>query len=293
MTDIGFVGLGAMGGRIAGRLLDAGHPVVGYNRTPSKAAWLVERGLRLAGSPREAAEASEVVFSMVTDTAALQAVTGGQDGILAGLSAGKVYVDMSTVSPLAVRELAVRVTEIGAAMLDAPVSGSIVTLDKGEVSIMVGGDEAVLARVRPLFEAIGRKVIHIGGNGQAVLMKIAVNLSLAVQFAAFSEGVLIAEKGGIPREVALEAMLASPTVSQATANRLPFLSELPEEPWFDVRMMQKDLELALERGRALGVPMPLTAAANQLLTACRGLGYEKEDFAALYYLLARLAGLER
>jgi 3-hydroxyisobutyrate dehydrogenase-like beta-hydroxyacid dehydrogenase len=293
MTDIGFVGLGAMGGRIAGRLLDAGHPVVGYNRTPSKAAWLVERGLRLAGSPREAAEASEVVFSMVTDTAALQAVTGGQDGILAGLSAGKVYVDMSTVSPLAVRELAVRVTEIGAAMLDAPVSGSIVTLDKGEVSIMVGGDEAVLARVRPLFEAIGRKVIHIGGNGQAVLMKIAVNLSLAVQFAAFSEGVLIAEKGGIPREVALEAMLASVIASPSLAYRAPFVHELPAEAWFDVNLMQKDLLLALETGRALDVPMPTTAVVNELLTAARGIGLEKQDFAALYHLLARNAGRER
>jgi len=293
MANLGFVGLGVMGGRIAARLLDAGHDVSGYNRTKSKASWLVERGLRLLDTPREVAAASEVVFTMVTDTAALLAVTDGDDGILAGLGPGKVYVDMSTVSPRLARELAASAAGTGAAMLDAPVSGSVSTLEKGQLSIMVGGEAEVLERVRPILEAIGPKVIHIGANGQAVLMKTAINLNLAVQLTAFSEGLLIAEKGGIPRDVAIEAMLASVIASPSLAYRAPFVFELPEEAWFDVNMMQKDLLLALESGRAAGVPMPTTATVNELLSACRGLGVDKEDFAVIYHTLARLAGIER
>lgn len=293
MANLGFVGLGVMGGRIAARLLDAGHDVSGYNRTKSKASWLVERGLRLLDTPREVAAASEVVFTMVTDTAALLAVTEGDDGILAGLGPGKVYVDMSTVSPRLARELAASAAGTGAAMLDAPVSGSVTTLEKGQLSIMVGGEAEVLERVRPILEAIGPKVIHIGANGQAVLMKTAINLNLAVQLTAFSEGLLIAEKGGIPRDVAIEAMLASVIASPSLAYRAPFVFELPEEAWFDVNMMQKDLLLALESGRAAGVPMPTTATVNELLSACRGLGVDKEDFAVIYHTLARLAGIER
>jgi 3-hydroxyisobutyrate dehydrogenase-like beta-hydroxyacid dehydrogenase len=293
MANLGFVGLGVMGGRIAARLLDAGHDVSGYNRTKSKASWLVERGLRLLDTPREVAAASEVVLTMVTDTAALLAVTEGDDGILAGLGPGKVYVDMSTVSPRLARELAASAAGTGAAMLDAPVSGSVSTLEKGQLSIMVGGEAEVLERVRPILEAIGPKVIHIGANGQAVLMKTAINLNLAVQLTAFSEGLLIAEKGGIPRDVAIEAMLASVIASPSLAYRAPFVFELPEEAWFDVNMMQKDLLLALESGRAAGVPMPTTATVNELLSACRGLGVDKEDFAVIYHTLARLAGIER
>jgi 3-hydroxyisobutyrate dehydrogenase-like beta-hydroxyacid dehydrogenase len=294
VANLGFIGLGVMGGRLAKRLLDAGHDVTGYNRTASRAEWLVGHGMRLARSPREVVRAAEVTFSMVSDAEALRAVTEGPDGALAGLRPDRVYVEMSTVGPLVVEELAVEVAEAGAHLVEAPVMGTVATLEQGRLHlVMLGGDAAVCERVRPLLDELGRKVVYVGTTGKAMLLKAGVNLSLPVQMAAFAEGLLLAEKAGIPREVALEAMLASPTTSQATANRVPFLSELPEEPWFDVRMMQKDLELALERGRALGVPMPMTAAANQLLTACRGLGYEKEDFAALYHLLARLAGLDR
>lgn len=293
MANLGFVGLGVMGGRVAKRLLDAGHQVTGYNRTRSKASWLVDEGLILVGTPRAVAEASQTTFTMVSDTAALRAVVEGPDGILAGLGPGKVYVDMSTVSPRATRELATRVAMTGAAMLDAPVSGSVATLESGQLSIMVGGEDAVLARVRPVLMAIGPKVIHVGGNGQAMLMKTAINLNLAVQLTAFSEGLLIAEKGGIPRDVAIQSMLASVIASPSLAYRAPFVAELPKEAWFDVRMMQKDLQLALETGREAGVPMPTTSTVNELLSACRGLGMEKEDFAAIYHALARLSGLDR
>jgi 3-hydroxyisobutyrate dehydrogenase-like beta-hydroxyacid dehydrogenase len=292
MAAVGFVGLGVMGGRIALRLLRAGHAVTGYNRTRAKAAWLEAEGMRLAGSPRAAAEASEVTFSMVTGTAALQAVTEGPDGVLAGLGPGKVYVDMSTVSPSASRELAGRVAERGAAMLDAPVSGSVVTLEEGRLSIMVGGDREIVDRVRPVLGDIGPTVTHVGPAGQAVLMKIATNLSLAVQMVAFSEGVLLAEKAGIPRETAVEVLLHSVIASPMVRYRGPFVLKQPEEAWFDVDMMQKDLQLALDAGRELDVALPTTAVSNQLMTAARAMGLRERDFATVFTVLARMSGLE-
>jgi 3-hydroxyisobutyrate dehydrogenase-like beta-hydroxyacid dehydrogenase len=292
MAAVGFVGLGVMGGRIARRLLRAGHTVTGWNRTRAKAAWLEAEGLRLAGSPRAAAAASEVTFSMVTGTAALAAVTEGPDGVLQGLGPGKVYVDMSTVSPSASRQLAGRVAERGAAMLDAPVSGSVVTLEEGRLSIMVGGDREVVDRVLPVLRDIGPTVTHVGPAGQAVLMKIATNLSLAVQMVAFSEGVLLAEKAGIPRETAVEVLLHSVIASPMVRYRGPLVLKQPEEAWFDVDMMQKDLLLALEAGRELDVALPTTAVSNQLMTAARAMGLRERDFATVFTVLARMSGLE-
>jgi len=292
VADVGYVGLGTMGGGVAKRLLEAGHTVTGWNRTKEKAQWLVDAGLRWAGSPREVAERSEIVFTMVTNTAAVKAVTEGPDGILAGLAPGKVYVDMSTASPANTRELAERVAELGAQMLDAPVSGSVVTLQQGKLAVMVGGDEATFERVRPVLEAIGPKVFHVGPNGAAVTMKIATNLSLAVQMLAFSEGVLLAEKSGISRETAVEVLLASVIASPMVAYRGPFVLEQPDEAWFDVNMMQKDMDLALELGRELDVPLPTTAVTNEFLTAARGMGLEEKDFAVLFDVLARMSGVE-
>jgi 3-hydroxyisobutyrate dehydrogenase-like beta-hydroxyacid dehydrogenase len=291
VADVGFVGLGVMGGGIAKRLLDAGHTVYGYNRTRSKAEWLLEHGIELVESPREAADPAAIVLSMVTNTAALEAVASGPDGILAGLGEGKVYVDMTTGSPATSRALAERVAESGAAMLDAPVSGSVSTLEEGGLSIMVGGEEEAFNRVEPILRDIGPTVRRVGDNGQALLLKIAINLSLQVQMVAFCEGLLLAEKDGIDKEVAVEAMLSSVIASPMLKYRGPFVLELPGEAWFDVNMMQKDMNLALEAGRELDVPMPTTAVANELLTAARGIGLDHEDFAVVYKVLAQLAGL--
>lgn len=290
MANVGFVGLGVMGSRMVKRLLEAGHAVTGYNRTKSKAQWLVDAGMKWADTPRAAAQAGEFVFSMVTNTEALQAVTTGADGILAGLSANKIYIDMSTVSPSTSRELAKQVESKGAQMLDAPVSGSVITLEEGKLSIMVGGNRSALERGRPILEAIGPKVTHVGGNGLAVSMKIATNLSLAVQMLAFSEGVLLAEKSGIPRETAVEVLLNSVIASPMVKYRGPFVLKMPDEAWFDVNMMQKDMLLALEMGRQLEVPLPTTAITNQMLTAARGMGLAEKDFAILFEALARMAG---
>ncbi len=293
MARVGFVGLGVMGSRIAKRLLDARHQVIGYNRTASKADWLVKVGTRLAPSPRAAAEASDVVFSMVSTTEALRAVVEGPDGILAGLRKGKIYVDMSTVSPSASRTLAGRVREKGAWMLDAPVSGSSVTVEMGQLSIMVGGDREAFEQVRPILLDIGPKVTHVGANGQAALMKIATNLNLTAQILAFSEAVLIAEKGGIDRNTAVEVLLNSVIASPMLKYRGPFVLEMPDEAMFTVNMMQKDLLLALELGRELDVPLPTTAVTNEFLTAARGMGLDRHDFAAIFDVLAGMAGVRR
>ena len=291
MAELGYVGLGVMGSGVAKRLLDAGHTVTGWNRTRDKAQWLVDAGMQWADSPRDVAKASDIVFTMVTNTAAVQAVTEGSDGILAGLARGKIYVDMSTASPENSRSLAERVHALGAHMLDAPVSGSVSTLEQGKLTVMVGGDIAVFERALPVLEAIGPKVFHLGPNGAAVTMKIALNLNLAVQMLAFSEGVLLAEKSGIPRERAVEVMLASVIASPMVAYRGPFVLEQPEEAWFDVNMMQKDMNLALELGRQLDVPLPTTAITNEMLTAARGLGLAKKDFAVLFDALAAMSGI--
>ena len=291
MAELGFVGLGVMGSRMVKRLMAAGHHVTGYNRTRSKAQWLIDAGMVWASSPREVAERSDVSFSMVTNTQALSEISEGPNGILAGLRAGKVHVDMSTVSPAFSRELAERAAERGAAMLDAPVSGSVVTLEAGNLSIMVGGDPSVFEQVKPILQDIGPKVNYVGQNGLAVTTKIATNLSLAVQMLAFSEGVLIAEKSGIRREVAVEVLLNSVIASPMVKYRGPFVLEMPDEAWFSVNMMQKDMNLALELGQQLDIPLPTTAITNEFLTAARGMGLEKQDFAALFKVLANLAGV--
>ena len=289
-ATIGFVGLGVMGSRMARRLLDAGHIVIGYNRTKAKAQSLLVSGMQWGETPRAVAAAAEITLSMVTNTEALDSVTSGSDGILAGLSQGKIYVDMSTVSPAASRALAERVKAKGAAMLDAPVSGSVITLEEGKLSIMAAGDRTAFEKALPILQAIGPKVTHVGANGLAVSMKIATNLSLAVQMLAFSEGVLLAEKSGITRETAVEVLLNSVIASPMVKYRGPFVLNMPDEAWFDVNMMQKDLLLALELGRQLDVPLPTTAITNQMLTAARGMGLEEKDFAVVFEALARMAG---
>ena len=276
---------------MARRLLDAGHAVVGYNRTAAKAAPLVAAGMKLVPSPRQVAEAAEVVFSMVSNTEALDAIAHGPEGVLAGLRAGATWAEMSTVSPRATRRLAEAVAARGAALIDAPVSGSAVTVEQGQLSFMVGGDPAALERVRPYLLAIGPTITHVGPLGLAATMKIATNLGLAVQMLAFSEAVLLAEKAGITRERAVETLLKSVIASPMLKYRGSFVRDMPAEALFNVPMMQKDLELALELGHQLGVPLPTTAITQSMLTAARALGLGEHDFAVVFDVLARLSGL--
>jgi 3-hydroxyisobutyrate dehydrogenase-like beta-hydroxyacid dehydrogenase len=290
MTTVGVIGLGAMGGRIAGRLLAQGYDVAGTNRTRDRATELIEKGLVWSDSPRATAERSDVVISMVTDDAALESITEGADGLLAGLTPGSVYIDMSTVSPRTSRELAARVATGGAVMLSAPVSGSVPAAEAGTLVIMVGGKEGAFEQVEPILRELGSTVTFVGDVGHALLLKLGINISLAVQMLAFSEGVLLAERGGVDRATALDVLSTSAIGSPMLKARVPLLQDLPHEAWFDVAMMQKDLRLALEASREEGLLMPSATTVDKLLTVARSAGYEHRDIAAIFRLLSDLSG---
>src|SRR6202040_1155990 len=285
--------LGVMGGQMVNRLLSQGHSVTAYNPTLSKAQWLMDKGMKWEDYTRAVAATSDFTFAMVTNAAAISAITEGSDGMLAGLGPGKIFIDMSTVSPTVSRTLAAKVRERGADMVDSPVSGSVITLKEGKLSVMVGGRKETFEKVKPLLLDIGPKVTYVGDNGLALVMKIGTNLSLAVQMLAFSEGVLLAEKSGIAREVAVDVMVHSAVASPMIQYRGPFVLQQPEVAWFDVNMMQKDMLLAMDLGRKLNVPVPTTAVTNEFLTAARGMGWEKLDFAVVFNVLARMAGIQK
>jgi 3-hydroxyisobutyrate dehydrogenase-like beta-hydroxyacid dehydrogenase len=290
--DIGFVGLGAMGQLIVPRLMNAGHAVTGWNRSRDKAEDLIKAGMRWADTPRAVAQASEIVFTIVTDAAAVKAVALGPDGIVSSLRRGGIYVDMSTIDPDASRSVAAEFTKAGSIMLDGPISGSPVTVTAGNASIMVGGDAAAFERAKPVLLAIGPKVTRIGANGLACQMKIAVNLLLMVEVICFGEAIALAEKGGVARDVAVDAVLKSVAASPVLGYRGPFILEgkMPEVPLADVTLQQKDMLLALDLGRRLGSPVPLAAAANEMMNACRGLGIDHNDFVVAHEVYRRLGG---
>jgi 3-hydroxyisobutyrate dehydrogenase-like beta-hydroxyacid dehydrogenase len=293
-VKLGFIGLGAMGQLIVPRLMTAGHEVTGWNRSRDKAEALIKSGMKWADTPRAVAETSEIVFSIVTDAKAVKLVALGDNGIIAGLKQGGIYIDMSTIEPDESRALAAQFAKAGSIMLDGPLSGSPVTVVAGNASIMVGGDEAAFERVKPVLLAIGPKVTRIGGNGMACQMKIAVNLLLMVEIIAFGEAVALAEKGGVSREAAVDAILKSVAASPVIGYRGPFIldGKMPEVPLADVTLQQKDMMLALNLGRTLGSPVPLAAAANEMMNACRGLGIDGNDFVVAHQVYRRLGGQE-
>jgi 3-hydroxyisobutyrate dehydrogenase-like beta-hydroxyacid dehydrogenase len=289
MAKLGFVGLGLMGSRIAKRLLDAGHQVSGYNRTQAKAGSLIQAGLAWKNSPKEVAQAADITFSMVTDTAALSSITDGEDGILSGLSVGKVYVDMSTVSPMAIRLLAGRVAATGAQMLEAPVSGSLPAAEAGTLILYVGGNPETLEQVRPVLEQISQKIIYVGDNGQAIALKIAINLNLPIQLVSLFEGVLLAERSGVSRAAALDGLLNSVAASTAMKYRGPFMLKMPDEIWFSASMMKKDIQIALDLGEETGVDLKTAKLVDELLDQAIALGWGDEDFAVLYRVVEQLS----
>lgn len=284
-----------MGRAIVPRLLAAGHPVTGWNRTKEKAEPLFKLGMLWADSPSEAARESEVVFSILTDTAAVKSVALGENGIIAGLRKDAVYLDMSTIDPDGSRAIAVEFAKADLTMLDAPISGTTLTLSKGNASLLVGGDKAAFARVQPVLLAIGPKVTHIGAQGLAVQLKVALNMTLVIEVIGFCEGVALAEKGGVPREIAVDAFLKSVVASPVLHYRAPLILEghISDAIYGNVNLQQKDMLLALDLGRKMGVPVPLGAAANEMLNACRGLGLAHHDFVAVYEVYRRLGGMSK
>jgi 3-hydroxyisobutyrate dehydrogenase-like beta-hydroxyacid dehydrogenase len=293
MANLGFVGLGAMGGRIAKRLLGKGHSVTGYDLFPTKAQELAGDGLKPAASPRAVAAAADITFVMVTNTAALEGASSGPDGLLAGLSTGKILIDMSTVGPAVSRALAGKVRECGADMLEAPVSGSVSLVEQGKLSVMVGGSRAAFDKVKPLLEDVGQKVTYIGDNGLALSLKLATNVSIAVQMLAFAESVVLAEKAGVPREIIVDVLTNSAIASPLVQYKGPCILKMPEQAAFNANMMQKDMTLALEMARELQVAMPTGSIVNELLSSARAQGLGEQDFAILYKVLGQMSGLAK
>ncbi len=285
MPAIGFIGLGAMGSSLAARMLAAGDEVHGYNRSRAKAEPLIEHGLIWHDTARELAAASDFTISMVSDDAALDAVSSGPDGLLAGLAPGALYIDMSTVSPDFSVGLAGRVRATGAEMLDAPVSGSIPQAQTGTLTIMVGGVQDAFARAEPVLAKLGSKVVHVGGNGKGLILKLAINVSLAAQVIAFSEGLVLAQRGGIDGRLAADVMSASPIGSTMLKARLPMILKLPERAWFDVALLHKDVRLALATAETLHAQLPSAHAADEIFGAAERLGYAHRDIAAVREVL--------
>ncbi len=294
MQSIGFIGLGKMGGNMAARYLGADYTVYGEARNRDGAQWLLDLGLRWADTPREVAERADIVYTSLPSDDIVESVAGGSDGILAGLGEGKVWADLSTITPRVSRELAQRVREQGrgAVMLDAPVSGSVPQVNTGTLTIMVGGDEDAYTRIEPVLRVLGTPV-HIGENGHGLVLKLAVNISLAVQMLAFSEGLLLAEQDGIDPHLAAKVMTDSAIGSPMLKARVPLVLDRPDETWFDIGLMHKDIRLARQAGDELTTVLPSAAVADKILSQAEQLGYAHRDLAVIHQVLAELSAGER
>ena len=294
LSKIGFIGLGDMGQVIVPRLLEAGHTVAGWNRSPGKSENLEKAGMKLASSPAEAAKDADIVLSIVTDGNAVKDVSLGENGIVTALNKEAVYLDMSTISPEVSRFVAEEFDKRGLQMMDAPLSGSPVTVVQGSASIMVGGKKESYEKVYDTLLAIGPKVSYIGSNGLAVQTKLSINLLLMVEVIAFGEAVAMAEKGGVDRQVVVDAILNSVASSPVLSYRGPFIldGKMPEKPLADVALQQKDMTLVLEQSRLLASPAPLASAANDMMNASRGMGLGHHDFVVAHRAYKKMNGGE-
>lgn len=292
---VGFIGFGDMGKAIVPRLLASGHQVTGWNRSKDKGESLFKLGMLWANSAKELAAGSDVVISIVTDSDAVRSIALGENGVMSGLRKESLYCDMSTIDPEVSRAIGKEFEAAGLTMLDTPISGTTLTIGQGKASLMVGGSKEAFERVQPLLLAIGPKVTHIGEQGLAIQLKVALNMTLVIEVIGFCEGVALAEKGGVPREVAVDAMLKSVVASPVISYRAPLILEghISDATYGNVNLQQKDMLLALDLGRKMGVPVPLGAAANEMLNACRGLGLEHNDFVTVYEVYRRLGGMSK
>jgi 3-hydroxyisobutyrate dehydrogenase-like beta-hydroxyacid dehydrogenase len=280
-----------MGAGIAARLLETGYELSCWNRTRQKAQPLLEAGMDWADTPRELAASVDVLFTMLTNTAAIEATAGGADGVLSGLREGTVWADISTIAPDASVALAERVSATGASFLDCPVSGSPATLAAGEMSVMAGGNRAAFEHIEEVLRAIGPKVTYIGPNGQAILTKVAINLALVVSVTALAEGVALVEKAGVDRTAVVDAVLKSVIASPVVGYRAPLLVD-DTDVFADVELQQKDLVLAQELGRRLGVALPTCAAASEMLSAARSSEQAERDFiVSVHEAYQRMGGM--
>jgi 2-hydroxy-3-oxopropionate reductase len=286
---IGFIGLGVMGVPMAGNLLEAGHPLVVHSRSPEPVEALAEAGAETASSPREVAERADVVITMLPDSPAVEAVVLGEDGVLAGASAGDLLVDMSTIHPTVSVAIAQAAAERGVAALDAPVSGGDVGAQQGILSIMVGGEAADFERARPLFEVLGKTIVHVGEAGAGQVVKACNQVVVAVTIAAVSEALVLGSKAGVDPERILDVLGGGLAGNKVMEMRRRNFLEHDFTPGFRIDLHHKDLNIALESGDAYGVPLPVTSLVQQYMRALRAKGHGGDDHSGLLRLVEELA----
>lgn len=278
---VGQIGLGLIGKPMAINIAKAGFPLVVWNRTRAKAEEVAKLGAQVAGSPREVAAGCDILLTVVSDPPALEEVLWGPDGALAALRRGSIYVDSSTVAPALARRIAKACRERGIEFIDAPVTGGTWGAEKGELVFMVGGESATLKRVEPVLSAMGKRLLHMGGHGAGQTVKLAMNLILALQVDALAEAVGLVTGAGIPAERLIEVLQSSMARAAVLDVKAPMILERKYTPSFPLRLMHKDLGLALELANQLGVPLPATAAARETYSAVRGAAQEDLDYAAV------------
>lgn len=292
MADIGFVGLGIMGQAMARNLLAAGFDVVVWNRTPSKAQALAEAGATVAPSPSAVANTADIVMVCVSDTPDVESVVFGNDGVAAGLSAGGLIVDHSTISPAASRTFAEQLTEQGGHWLDAPISGGSEGAVKGTLSIMIGGDPGQIERALPFLQAVGETITHVGPQGAGQLVKAVNQVLVVVNQLAVSEALLLADAGGLDLEATLAAVEGGAAGSWMLSHRGPQMIARDWTPGFTIDLQQKDLRLVLDAADELGVPVPGTSLVFQMYRALQEQGLGADGNHALVKALEMMSGHE-
>ena len=291
MAAIGFIGLGIMGRPMALNLIKGGHSLFLHSRSGVPQD-LTSAGGRACGSSREVASQADIIITMVPDTPDVEAVFFGADGVAQGLSAGKTVVDMSSISPIATKTFATRIGELGCDYLDAPVSGGEVGAKNATLSIMVGGSEAVFARVRPVFELMGKNITRVGGSGDGQTCKVANQIVVALTIEAVGEALLFASKAGADPARVRQALMGGFAASRILEVHGERMINRTFDPGFRIELHQKDLNLALAGARALGVSLPNTAMAQELFNACLAQGGAKWDHSAMVRALEKLASHE-
>jgi len=280
-SSVGFIGLGLMGRPMAANLLKAGHELTVWNRTASRGDDLVARGARRAETPREVAASSEVVITIVSDPPALESVLWAEDGVFAGLRSGSVLIESSTVTPNLEKRAAAAAGALGAEFLEAPVTGGTWGAEKGELVFMVGGEASTLQRVEPVLGALGKRWFHLGPVGAGQTVKLAMNLLLDLEVEALAEALALVTRAGVPGQSLVEVMQSSMGRSPVLDVKAPMMLKGEYKPSFPLRLMHKDVSLALDLGNQLGVPLPAAAAAREVMSAVKGAVTEDVDFSAL------------
>jgi 3-hydroxyisobutyrate dehydrogenase len=292
LRTVGFLGLGNMGGPMATNLLKAGFGLVVWNRTEQKARALVEKGASWADSPKIVAQKADVVITMLADEAAVREVLLGEDGVFASGRRDLPIIDMSTISPRTAIEMAREAEARGMRMIDAPVSGSVRAAADGSLTIIVGGDESVVNEVRPVLQAMGKTIFHLGGNGMGCYMKLVNNVVLAIALAGFSEAFVLGKKAGLSPQKMLEVILSGSARCPLLEFKGKAIVDRNFSPTFALRLMRKDLSLALGTATTVGTPMPLTAVLNEFHQSAIAQGLGDRDFSSIVQVFERLASVE-